>query len=112
MSRKRSENRESGAGAVSNGLIRDKFTYHCKKQFRHNGENISSITIRRATVSDAIAAESFSDQPGFHAKNVHYYSMLSGHSPDALKKMDLYDWLKFMKGAGDFLGMGGLTAGD
>lgn len=88
----------------------DSYTYHCKKPFHYNGEVISKITIRRATVADAIAADK-SGFSGFHEKNAHYFSGLSGHSPQALTRMDLSDWLRFLKGAGDFLGMGGLMAG-
>ena len=86
-----------------------RYIYHLKKPVRHNGEHIKSVSIRRATVADAIAVEE-TGALGFNKKNAHYFSMLSGLSPDVFEKIDMSDWYQLLRGAGNFLGMGGLMS--
>ena len=87
----------------------DKESYicHLKIPVKYKGEVIKSVSIRRSTVADMIAIEE-QGLDGFINKNAHYFALLSGHSPEMFKKIDSADWNTLVRGANDFLGMGGL----
>ena len=87
----------------------DKESYTCQLKIpvKYKGEVVKSVSIRRSTVADMIAIEEQA-LDGFINKNAHYLAVLSGHSPEMFKKMDSADWNVFVRGANDFLGMGGL----
>lgn len=84
----------------------DKYNYSLKIPVTdEKGFEIKDLTIRQATVADLIASEELSKNSLEQKRSVNFFSILSGQSPQSLEKIYLRDWLSFVKGANDFLGL-------
>lgn len=83
-----------------------KYTYTLQNSVTDDkGFEIKEITVRQATVGDFIASEELGKNAGDQRRTLNFFALLSGMGPQSLEKIYLKDWLRFTKGANDFLGL-------
>ncbi len=83
-----------------------KYTFTLKNPITDDkGFEIKEISVRQATVGDLIASEESGKQGSDQRRTLNFFSLLSGLNPQCLEKIMLKDWLSFVKGANDFLGL-------
>ncbi len=83
-----------------------KFTYVLKQSVKDDkGFEITELSIRQATVGDLISSEAQQNETGEQKKTLRFFAVLAGLNPQILEKIYLKDWLAFVKGANDFLGL-------
>lgn len=83
-----------------------KFTYVLNQPVKDDkGFELTELSIRQATVGDLISSESQQNEGGEQKKTIKFFAVLAGLNPQILEKIYLKDWLAFVKGANDFLGI-------